>query len=827
MAEGAGKNQDTTAGAPAKSAGVGASFNARERKTPLATRGEPMVWITGAALALCAVMVVALLAIVLAGGSATFWPRPIERVTLRALPGQADGQGTVLLGTMVRAESYEPGAEERRQIDELKKAGKLSAAALDDDGQPVRRLYRIGNKEVRSQPFQWVPVHSIATSTLEPDATLLERAEWGVWTGYPAGVVVQREVEVAGPASAVKLAEGAKGDARRVERAVLRELEGGKLLVRERTIFDASPKDSMAKFREVHAEALERRTQIEDLKTHAVGRVNRALEHERLRVRKAELDLQRAMDGQSAGLLGSMGAGARGAVAVVAGVLGLACLAGVIVFRGNNKPVEQGFLPEPDKRGAIIRIALLGVGVMLVLMAYLENPWTGSGMTRERLDALRAEAGAKVEQLNGEYAKITDEIARIDREDAQWRVLFTEPQFGKFAPIRQTELDEPLRVSQIVRAVQPNEMGVVAKLGVYLDRWGEFLFGLPREANTEGGVFPVIFGTVTLTLLLSVVVVPLGVVAALYLREYAKQGPLTSAIRIAINNLAGVPSIVYGVFGLGFFCYTVGQYVDTGSGVLAGEPGSLFGAKLPMRAVALWWLGVLALVALVVGTVVVGGLSKPLPGKHASRVQENLGKIAFGAWVLAAFGALALVAYTPYFRGFYEAAAPSPTFGTKGMLWSAATLALLTLPVVIVATEEAIAAVPRTMREGSYGCGASKWQTIQRIVLPRAMPGIMTGMILAMARGAGEVAPLMLVGAVKLAPELPVDGSAPFLHLERPFMHLGFHIYDVGFQSPDSEAARPIVWCTTLLLIVVVVALNITAIRVRAGLRKKFLGEAF
>jgi phosphate transport system permease protein len=161
------------------------------------------------------------------------------------------------------------------------------------------------------------------------------------------------------------------------------------------------------------------------------------------------------------------------------------------------------------------------------------------------------------------------------------------------------------------------------------------------------------------------------------------------------------------------------------------------------------------------------------------------------------------------------------------MLWSAATLALLTLPVVIVATEEAIAAVPRTMREGSYGCGASKWQTMQRIVLPRAMPGIMTGMILAMARGAGEVAPLMLVGAVKLAESLPVDGNVPFVHLDRPFMHLGFHIYDVGFQSPDSEAARPVVWCTTLVLIVVVVALNITAIRIRSNLRRKFLGEAF
>jgi phosphate transport system permease protein len=161
----------------------------------------------------------------------------------------------------------------------------------------------------------------------------------------------------------------------------------------------------------------------------------------------------------------------------------------------------------------------------------------------------------------------------------------------------------------------------------------------------------------------------------------------------------------------------------------------------------------------------------------------------------------------------------------------------LTLPVVIVATEEALAAVPKSMREGSYGCGASKWQTIRRIVLPRAMPGIMTGTILAMARGAGEVAPLMLVGAVKLAPDLPVDihnwsGSFAFIptgpiHLERSFMHLGFHIFDVGFQSQDSEAAKPMVYTTTALLIAIVTFLNIAAIWIRTQLRKKFAAGQF
>lgn len=300
--------------------------------------------------------------------------------------------------------------------------------------------------------------------------------------------------------------------------------------------------------------------------------------------------------------------------------------------------------------------------------------------------------------------------------------------------------DKRLALGQIVHTHYPNQFGIFQRIGFALRKFWVFLSEEPREANTEGGIFPAIFGTFVMTLLLSVAVTPFGVLAAIYLREYAKQGVFVRSVRIAVNNLAGVPSIVFGVFGLGFFVYMVGGTIDK-------------------------------------------------------------------------------VFFTDYL--------PSPTFGTGGILWASLTLALMTVPVVIVATEEALSAVPRGTREGSLACGASKWQTIQRVVLPASAPGILTGLILAMARGAGEVAPLMLVGVVKLAPSLPLDANYPFLHLDQKFMHLGFHIYDLGFQSPDSEAAKPMVFATTFLLILLVVLLNLGAIVIRERLRKKFATGAF
>ncbi len=290
-------------------------------------------------------------------------------------------------------------------------------------------------------------------------------------------------------------------------------------------------------------------------------------------------------------------------------------------------------------------------------------------------------------------------------------------------------------LANIVRAWRPNAMSMFDKAGFYVAKLWEFVSADPREANTEGGIFPAIFGTVTMVLLMSLLVTPFGVVAAVYLREYAAQGPLTRLIRIAVNNLAGVPSIVYGVFGLGFFVYFLGGNID---------------------------------------------------------------------------------------QLFFPEALPAPTFGTPGLMWASLTLALLTVPVVIVATEEGLSRIPRSIREGSLALGATKAETLWRTVLPMASPAMMTGVILAVARAAGEVAPLMLVGVVKLAPALPLDGNAPYIHLDRKFMHLGFHIYDVGFQSPNVEAARPLVYATALLLVLVIIALNLTAIAIRNRLRERY-----
>lgn len=351
------------------------------------------------------------------------------------------------------------------------------------------------------------------------------------------------------------------------------------------------------------------------------------------------------------------------------------------------------------------------------------------GLPTEVLDKRRQEIQARRARLEQRYESLASELFRLRRE------LLAETAVFETADGRTHEV----AVGNIVRALRPNDMGVASKLQLSFAKVWEFVADDPRESNTEGGIFPAIFGTVMMVFLMSFVVVPFGVVAAVYLREYAKQGPLVRVVRIAVNNLAGVPSIVYGVFGLGFFVYTIGGTID---------------------------------------------------------------------------------------QIFYPEALPTPTFGTGGILWAALTLALLTVPVVIVATEEGLAAVPGIVRAGSLALGATKWETTWKVVLPAAAPGILTGVILAMARAAGEVAPLMIVGMVKLAPTLPIDHHFPWIHLERKFMHLGFHIYDVGFQSPNVDAAKPLVFATTFLLVALVTTLNLAAVRLRNRLRARYAGSA-
>ncbi|WP_409272157.1 phosphate ABC transporter permease PstA [Pseudomonas sp. KCJK9111] len=359
------------------------------------------------------------------------------------------------------------------------------------------------------------------------------------------------------------------------------------------------------------------------------------------------------------------------------------------------------------------------------------------GLERLRLQARKLELEGKLDaaaqadieadraELNSRYAAIEDRLTTLHRDFARDTLV------ARDGNGREVEIN----LSKVVHAIQPNGMSTLAKLGAYFAKVWEFLSDDPREANTEGGIFPAIFGTVMMTLIMAVIVTPFGVLAAVYLREYARQGPVTRLIRIAVNNLAGVPAIVYGVFGLGFFVYVLGGSID---------------------------------------------------------------------------------------RLFFAEALPAPTLGTPGLLWASLTLALLAVPVVIVATEEGLARIPRTLREGSLALGATKAETLWKIVLPMASPAMMTGMILAVARAAGEVAPLMLVGVVKLAPSLPVDGNYPYLHLDQKIMHLGFHIYDVGFQSPNVEAARPLVYATALLLVMVIATLNLSAVWIRNHLREKY-----
>lgn len=352
-----------------------------------------------------------------------------------------------------------------------------------------------------------------------------------------------------------------------------------------------------------------------------------------------------------------------------------------------------------------------------------------SGAAQEDLSLAKAQLEEQERILDKEY-QVVKQVRDDLMKNAERVSLIAKTAAGK---------EVEIKFANMVRVTFPNDLNFFQKIGNYLDRFWEFVSDEPREANTEGGIFPAIFGTVTMVIVMSIIVCPFGVLAAIYLREYAKQGPILKFVRISVYNLAGVPSIVYGVFGLGFFVYTLGGSID---------------------------------------------------------------------------------------QLFYQESLPSPTFGTPGLFWASLTLALLTLPVVIVSTEEGLSRIPSTIRQGSLALGATKAETLWKVVVPLATPAMMTGLILAIARAAGEVAPLMLVGVVKLAPSLPIDGNYPFIHLDQKIMHLGFHIFDVGFQSPNVEAARPLVYATALMLVILIIALNMTAIKIRNNLREKYKSAA-
>lgn len=401
---------------------------------------------------------------------------------------------------------------------------------------------------------------------------------------------------------------------------------------------------------------------------------------------------------------------------------------GKIVARGDNvlpmmqQLVDSG-LDLHNQIRYIEKVIIGGINYKLEQLRLNEKRLETDGeYTAEK----QAEFEAERTTLKQEFSDQQDTLKVLYRQSNNLGEVTLQIAGNKFIHV-------PLK--SIVRFWQPNNMTFGEQVGFFFTSIGHFLIDDPREANTEGGVFPAIVGTVTMVILMAIFVTPMGVIAAVYMSEYAKDGILLRTVRISINNLAGVPSIVFGIFGLGFFVYIIGGSID---------------------------------------------------------------------------------------ELFYSYALPSPTFGTPALLWASLTMALLTLPVVIVSTQEGLSRIPRALREGGLALGATKSETIMKIVLPMSMPAIMTGLILAVARAAGEVAPLMLVGVVKLAPELPIDLNAPFIHLDRKFMHLGFHIYDVGFQSPNVEASQPLVYVTSLLLVLIIIGLNLGAITIRNKLREKY-----
>jgi ABC-type phosphate transport system permease subunit len=711
-------------------------------------------------------------------------------------------------------------------------------------------LFRTGNFDLTETHFHWVKDIEIEpnSETLPEWALVVERIEWGRFYGTPKEFAIRHERPIIGDEQsllamiqfyesnqwrltaeeldalndAVKPLRGQYEKVRTEKVARFLELIESNSGKRIDAVVDSSqvtpvaeasddrnvtelqevwptPESAWGQFGEYHDEVRDRYHERRKLEKHDIGRVNSRVEGARLDIRRQEIDhrvfvLDTANEMlQVQNELDALAQALEKTTQTVAGIKGR--------FRANSELIAfadrfaANLREENTQQGEAPRERLKVLEAMLA-----QTPRSAQDAVHRYIEVTN-EASAQTAELMAKIEEIRNENARYEL-----RMVTAQGQ------------EKTLCLGDIVRAYPANQLSGSDKAALYFARWGEFLQDDPREANSEGGVFPAIWGTVVMTLIMALFVVPFGVLAALYLREYAKAGPIVSAVRISINNLAGVPSIVFGVFGMGFFCYLVGAYLD-------GGPAN---ANMPVWPKGIWFGVLFALVGVSVGAFLFSLYS--IAGRHTAPpppAKRLAGKASVVAWLVSAAMVVLLIATTPFFGGWFETNLPNPKFGKGGLLWSSLTLALLTLPVVIVATEEALSAVPNSLREGSYACGAGKWQTIRRVVLPHAMPGIMTGMILAMARGAGEVAPLMFVGAVKLAPELPVDTAFPFVHADRSFMHLGFHVYDLGFQSQNSEAAKPMVFTTTLLLIVIIALLNVMAVWLRSRLRRRFVSSAF
>ncbi len=656
--------------------------------------GEGLVWLTSMGVATGLVMIAALMLLIVVNGVGYFWPNSVLQVQLSEDSRAAPGGHRVIAASIVESRL--------KKVTTAPATREVQSGETDDSEQSEvaetafeREIkFFLGNRDVYGDAFFWVDESAIVSQEVASGIMMAERL-----TG---GNAIFRPVELM--------------------------LAGGETL-------QANAPNFLETLRVEIRETRLRQQRVDRLSMGPIGRLARKMNDLDLQARmmiRQHPEQQAAITATEAALAG-LNRGISSAGLTWDTVINLAS-----AKRGNWGLADgweweaQTLRPTVPKTAAI-KASLVEFGGWEELqsaLGQLAQPEVGRADTAElqRLRGLLARRAA----ILAENATYAAEVRVL--QEANQRVTLTYELMGGE---RRT-----LPIGAIRRVWLPNELTFFEKIGYFLSQGWAFLSEPPRSSNTEGGVFPAIFGTFVMTVLMSALVMPFGVIAAIYLREYAVQGPFVQAIRIAINNLAGVPSIVYGVFGLGFFVYFVGDGFD--------------------------WLF--------------------FPDRHALN---------------------------------------EPVFGTGGVLWASLTLALMTIPVVVVATEEALAAVPRGMREASLACGASKWQTIQRIVLPGSASGILTGLILAMARGAGEVAPLMVVGVIKFAPTLPVDGEFPFFHLERKFMHLGFHIYDLGFQSPDAEAVKPLVFATTLLLIALVVVLNLSAILIRDHLRKKYSSSSF